>query len=196
MPGRKARYVRETKETKASLTLNLDGKGKAELSTPIPFLDHMLDLMVRHGFFDLSLKAQGDTDVDLHHTVEDIGICLGEVFKKALGGFGGIRRYGDSVVPMGEALASVVVDICNRPHLVFTTPLVREKVGKFDVELVKEFFQAFASRSGTTIHIVVHYGDNAHHVIEAVFKAFGRALDEATLKDQRVEGALSTKGIL
>jgi len=150
----------------------------------------------QHGLFDITLKATGDTEVDYHHTVEDVGICLGECFKKALGDFKGIRRYGESTVPMGESLSSVVLDICNRPHLVFNAPLTQGKVGSFDNELVKEFFNAFVQKSGISLHINVTYGDNTHHIVEAIFKAFARALDIASTLDKRITGVMSTKGQL
>jgi imidazoleglycerol-phosphate dehydratase len=176
--------------------INIDGSGKSDIQTSVPFLDHMLELLAQHGLFDISLKAKGDVEVDYHHTVEDIGICLGECFKKTLGDFKGIRRYGESTVPMGESLGSVVLDICNRPNLVFNTPLVKGRVGTFDIELVKEFFNAFIQKSGISLHINVNYGDNTHHIIEAIFKAFARALDVASTVDKRITGVMSTKGKL
>lgn len=191
---RRVELKRETSETKVSLTLDLDGKGDYRISTTIPFLDHMLSLMARHGFFDLVLQAEGDTKVDIHHTVEDIGILLGQGFKQAVGKGEGICRYGYSSVPMDEALANVSLDICNRPFLIFNLPALNPRVGDFNRELVKVFFQAFIAHSGITLHVNVEYGENTHHVIEAVFKAFGRALAEAVKKDGRVEGVLSTKG--
>jgi len=191
---RKAKMKRKTKETDITLGVNVDGSGKANIQTSISFLDHMLELLAQHGLFDITLRARGDLEIDYHHTVEDIGICLGECFKKALGEFKGIRRYGESTVPMGESLGSVVLDICNRPQLVFNTPLIKEKVGAFDIELVKEFFNAFAQKSGISLHINVAYGDNTHHIIEAIFKAFARALDMASTVDKRITGVMSTKG--
>ena len=193
---RNAKVDRKTKETAISVEINIDGSGKSSINTPVPFLDHMLDLLSQHGLFDITLKATGDTEVDYHHTVEDVGICLGECFKKALGDFKGIRRYGESTVPMGESLSSVVLDICNRPHLVFNAPLTQGKVGSFDNELVKEFFNAFVQKSGISLHINVTYGDNTHHIVEAIFKAFARALDIASTLDKRITGVMSTKGQL
>jgi len=193
---RKAKVERKTKETEITVEINIDGSGKGNIKTSIPFLDHMLELLAQHGLFDITIKAKGDIEVDYHHTVEDIGICLGECFKKALGDFKGIKRYGESTVPMDESVSSVVLDICNRPNLVFDAPLLKEKVGTFDSELVKEFFNAFAQKSGMSLHIKVPYGDNTHHIIEAVFKAFARALDMASTVDKRITGVMSTKGKL
>jgi len=193
---RKATVKRKTKETDISAEMNIDGSGKRTVQTSIPFLDHMLELLAQHGLFDITLKAKGDIEVDYHHTVEDIGICLGECFKSALGDLKGIKRYGESTVPMGESLGSVVLDICNRPSLAFNTPLVAGKVGTFDIELVKEFFSAFTQKSGISLHINVTYGDNTHHIIEAIFKAFARALDIASTIDERIIGVMSTKGNL
>jgi len=193
---RNATVERKTKETEITVTLTLEGTGKGDIATSIPFLDHMLDLLAQHGLFDITIKAKGDIEVDYHHTVEDVGIALGDCLKKALGDCKGIKRYGESSVPMDESLGSVVLDICNRPNLVFDTPLGQGKVGTFDVELVKEFFNAFAHHSGIALHIKVPYGDNAHHIIEAIFKSFARALDAATTVDTRIIGVMSTKGKL
>jgi len=193
---RKAKVKRKTKETEITVEINVDGSGNSDIETSIPFLDHMLELLAQHGLFDITLKAKGDIEVDYHHTVEDIGICLGECFKKALGDFKGIKRYGESTVPMDESLGSIVLDVCNRPSLIFNTPLVKGKVGTFDIELVKEFFNAFAQKSGISLHINVPYGDNAHHIIESIFKAFARALDMASTVDKRITGVMSTKGKL
>jgi len=194
--NRSAVISRTTKETDIQLELLLDGTGQAEISTSVPFLDHMLTLMTAHGFFDLRIRATGDVDVDGHHTVEDIGIVLGEAFGTALGDRRGIRRYGSAALPMDEVLASVVIDFSNRPNLVYNVSFNSERIGTFDVELVQEFFKAFVSRSGTTLHINVWYGSNTHHIVEAVYKALGRALDEATGMDPRISGVLSTKGVL
>jgi imidazoleglycerol-phosphate dehydratase len=194
MMKRKVELKRETSETSVSLALDLDGKGDYRISTTIPFLDHMLSLMAKHGFFDVTLQAKGDTQVDMHHTVEDIGIMLGQGFKQAIGKGKGICRYGCSSVPMDEALADVSLDVCNRPFLVINLPPLNPKVGEFDAELVKVFFQAFVANSGITLHANVRYGENTHHVIESIFKAFGRALAEAVKVDERVKGVLSTKG--
>jgi len=193
---RKARVERKTKETEVAVAIDIDGSGKSTISTSIPFMNHMLELLAQHGLFDITVKARGDIEVDYHHTVEDIGISLGECFKKALGDCKGIRRYGESTVPMDESLSSVVLDICNRPGLVYDTPLSQGKVGTFDVELVKEFFSAFAHNSGIALHIKAPYGENAHHIIEAIFKSFARALDMATMVDERIVGVMSTKGKL
>jgi imidazoleglycerol-phosphate dehydratase len=193
---RSARVTRVTKETDVKLELTVEGKGKSTISTGIPFVDHMLTLMAAHGLFDLSLDAKGDTEIDDHHTVEDIGIVLGEGFNKALGDRKGIRRYGRGLIPMDEALASVVLDFSNRPFLVYHVTLKRAMTGRFDAQLIEEFFRAFVNRSGATLHINVMYGENTHHVIEAVFKAFGQALDEATMLDSRITEVRSTKGIL
>lgn len=193
---RTAVIKRKTSETEILVKLNLDGSGTYAISTPVAFLNHMLELVAKHGLFDLSIKATGDTDIDLHHTVEDIGICCGEAVQKALGSKRAIRRYGDAAVPMDEALAQVVIDVSGRPYLVFNVPPLRGKVGNFDLELVEEFFQAFVNHSNITLHINVLRGKNYHHIIEAVFKAFGRALDCATVIDQRVSGVPSTKGAL
>jgi imidazoleglycerol-phosphate dehydratase len=187
---------RQTRETRIHLTLSLDGAGKGDISTAVPFLDHMLCLLAKHGFFDLKVQAEGDVEVDGHHTVEDLGICLGEAFKKALGDKAGIRRYGHATVPMHEALATVDIDISGRPHLVFNADLPKAKVGDFDVELVAEFFVAFCNHAGANVHVNLAYGDNLHHIIEAIFKAFGRALDQATSLDPRISGVMSTKGKL
>jgi imidazoleglycerol-phosphate dehydratase len=187
---------RKTKETDIHLTLVLDGAGESRIATPVPFLDHMLTHVSKHGFFDLSVKAGGDVEIDAHHTVEDLGICLGEAFKKALGDKAGIRRFGRGTMPMHEALASVIIDFSGRPFLVFNVDMPKAKVGEFDTELVEEFFVAFCNHAGANVHVNLAYGDNLHHIIEAIFKSFGRALDEATAFDPRVEGVLSTKGKL
>lgn len=193
---RSAKVTRTTKETDVNLQLTIEGSGKGTISTGIPFLDHMLTLMTAHGFFDLTIKAKGDIEVDGHHTVEDIAIVLGEAFDRALGGRKGIKRFGRGLVPMDEALASVVVDLSNRPFLVFHVNFKQQRTGDFDAELVEEFFRAFANKSGATLHINLMYGQNTHHMIEAIFKAFGQALDEATALDERIAGVRSTKGTL
>jgi imidazoleglycerol-phosphate dehydratase len=194
--SRTAAIKRVTKETKISLDLNVDGTGEAKVCTSVPFLDHMLNLFARHGLFDLEVEAAGDIDIDFHHTVEDIGIVLGEAFKQALGDKKGIRRYGQATVPMDETLAAVAVDISGRPYLVYNVKLPKVKIGEFDVELAREFFQAFANHCGLNLHINVMYGDNVHHIIEACFKAVARAMDMATQLDPRVQGVMSTKGML
>lgn len=193
---REAEVIRETRETQITLKLNIDGSGKSKLNTGIGFLDHMLELFAKHGFFDLQVNATGDLHVDDHHTVEDIGIGLGEAFKKATGDKAGMRRFGSFTVPMYEALAQVDLDLCGRPYLHYQTPLSHGKVGTFDVELAEEFFHGFVNHSGTTLHINVPYGTNRHHVIEAIFKAVAKALDLSTSIDDRVSGILSTKGTL
>jgi imidazoleglycerol-phosphate dehydratase len=193
--ARKASVKRSTKETAISLALNLDGAGKTEISTGIPFFDHMLTLMAMHGFFDLTLKAAGDLEVDFHHTVEDVGIAFGEGVKKALADRTGIRRYGAAVVPMDEALARVVLDISGRPYLGYRVK-ARGKVKDFNLELVESFFKAVADNAAITLHIELLYGTNRHHIVEAIFKGFGRVLDEATGRDKRRAGVPSTKGKL
>ncbi|MCF6179302.1 MAG: imidazoleglycerol-phosphate dehydratase HisB [Geopsychrobacter sp.] len=193
---RSAKIERKTKETEINIELNLDGSGMQNISTPAPFFDHMLSALTRHGFFDLKVAAEGDIEIDAHHTVEDVGICLGEAFKKALGDKVGIRRFGRGTMPMHEALASVIIDFSGRPFLVFNVDLPKAQIGNFETELVEEFFVAFCNHSGANIHVNVAYGDNLHHIIEAIFKACGRALDEATSIDPRIEGVLSTKGSL
>lgn len=187
---------RSTRETQIRLELTLDGQGHVELKTGIPFLDHMLTLFAVHGFFDLSLDARGDLEVDAHHTVEDIGICLGGALVRALGDRKGIRRYGHAVVPMDETLARVAMDLSNRPYLVYQTPALSPRVGEFETELVLEFFRAFCQHGGVTLHIEVPYGCNTHHMLEAVFKAWGRSLDEATQLDNRRTDIPSSKGAL
>ncbi len=193
---RRGRIERRTTETEIFVDLTIDGKGGYTIDTSIPFFDHMLSLFSRHGLFDLTVRAKGDTDIDFHHTVEDVGICLGEALDKALGEKRGIRRYGHATVPMMEALAAVSLDLGGRPYLVYNVRLSGGKVGNFDTELVEEFFRAFANAGKIDLHINLLYGSNIHHSIEAIFKALGRALDEATSIDERIEGVLSTKGML
>ncbi|MCL7748991.1 MULTISPECIES: imidazoleglycerol-phosphate dehydratase HisB [Halalkalibacter] len=196
MTERRAQIERNTGETQIKLDFTVDGEGRSELETGVPFLTHMLDLFTKHGHFNLTVDANGDTEVDDHHTTEDIGICLGHVLKEALGDKKGIRRYGNAFVPMDETLAQVVVDLSNRPHLEFRAEFPSQKVGTFDVELVHEFMWKLALEARMNLHIIVHYGHNTHHMIEAVFKALARALDEATSIDERVKGVPSTKGML
>lgn len=193
---RHASILRKTNETDIQLAFTIDGEGKAELDTGVPFLTHMLDLFTKHGQFNLTVTAKGDTEVDDHHTTEDIGICLGQALREALGDKKGIKRYGNAFVPMDEALAQVVVDLSNRPHFEFCGQFPSEKVGTFDVELVHEFLWKLALEARMNLHVIIHYGRNTHHMIEAVFKALGRALDEATMIDPRVKGVPSTKGML
>jgi imidazoleglycerol-phosphate dehydratase len=187
---------RKTLETDIKINLNIDGSGKYNIKTPIPFLNHMLELFSKHGLFDLTIKADGDVAVDYHHTVEDIGICLGQAIKEALGKKESIKRYGDAIVPMDEASSQVSLDISGRPFLVFNSPALKGKVGNFDLELVEDFFQALANSCGISLHINVLYGRNHHHIVEAIFKAFARALDSATQTDERAAGIPSTKGVL
>jgi imidazoleglycerol-phosphate dehydratase len=193
-----ASIVRQTLETDIQLTLNLDGTGKREISTGIGFFDHMLTLFAAHGFFDLSVQAKGDLHVDLHHTVEDVGLVLGDAFDKALGDRKGIQRYGHSVVPMDETLTAVTVDLSRRPYLVYRVPEGRYSGSddRFDVGLCKEFFRAFSVRTGMNLHINVKYGENQHHILESMFKAAGRALDGAVSLDGRIADIHSTKGDL
>jgi len=194
--ARKASIERNTAETQIKLSLEIDGAGKHKVKTSVPFLDHMLSLFARHGHFDLTVEASGDIEVDYHHTVEDIGIVLGQALRKALGDMKGIKRYGESKVPMDEALATAVVDVSGRPGLVYNVELPKGKVGEFDVELAYDFFKALTNHAGLTLHIAVPYGDNLHHIIEAEFKAVARALDAATGLDPRTKGVPSTKGVL
>lgn len=193
---RTAKIERMTNETKVWVEIDLDGEGKAEIDTGVPFMDHMLDLFTKHGLFDASIKAKGDTYIDDHHTTEDIGIVLGQAVKEALGDKIGIKRYGNAFVPMDDALAQVVIDISNRPHLEFRAQFPTEKVGNFDTELVHEFLWKFALEARMNVHVIVHYGANTHHMIEAIFKALARAIDDAITKDDRVKGVPSTKGLL
>ena len=193
---RKAEITRETRETQICLCLNLDGDGTSNINTGVGFLDHMLELFAKHGFFDLEVEAKGDLHVDAHHTTEDVGICLGQALQKAVGDKVGMRRFGSFTVPMYESLAKVDLDICGRPYLHYETPLDFGKIGEFDIELAEEFFHGFVNNSGTTLHINVPYGTNQHHIIEAIFKAVAKALDIATHIDTRISGVLSTKGSL
>lgn len=187
---------RKTKETAIFTKLNLDGSGKAEISTGIPFFDHMLTLFTVHGFFDLKIDAKGDLDVDFHHTVEDVGIVLGDVLAKALGDRKGITRYGHAVTPMDETLTEVTVDLSNRPFLAYNYPESREQAGGFTIQLAGEFFRALSNRAGMNLHINVTYGENSHHIIESVFKSLGRSLDMAVSIDSRIKGVRSSKGYI
>lgn len=193
---RQAEIARETAETRIRLRLTLDGTGTSDINTGVGFLDHMLELFAKHGFFDLGVEATGDLHVDAHHTTEDVGICLGMALHEAVGDKAGMQRFGSFTVPMFETLAKVDLDVCGRAFLHYETPLAYGKVGDFDIELAEEFFHAFVNHSGTTLHINVPYGTNRHHIIEAVFKAVAKALDIATRIDERITGVLSTKGSL
>ncbi len=193
---RKAEVSRNTKETKIGVKLNLDGKGVAQIATGVPFLDHMLEQVARHGAFDLDISAKGDLHIDAHHTVEDIGITLGQAFAKAAGDKKGVRRYGHAYVPLDEALSRVVVDLSGRPGLEYHIEFTRARIGEFDVDLVHEFFQGFVNHAQVTLHVDNLKGTNAHHQAETAFKAFGRALRMAVESDPQVKDVPSTKGSL
>lgn len=193
---RTAHITRKTKETDIDLNLNIDGAGKSEIKTGIGFFDHMLAGFSKHGFFDLTLSVNGDLEVDGHHTVEDVGIALGTAIKDAIGDKAGIRRYGSFILPMDDALCLCAIDLCGRPWFSCDCVFPTERVGELDTELVREFFYAVSYSAGMNLHLRMMSGENAHHMIEAMFKAFGKALDEATAFDPRVEGVLSTKGAL
>jgi len=191
----RAKIERKTKETDITISLNLDGTGIYNIRTSVPFMDHMFSHIAKHGFFDLTLKARGDTEIDDHHTVEDLGIAFGQALKKALGDSKGIRRYGDATVPMDETLAQVVMDLSGRPYLTYQVELPKKyKLKDFDPGLAEDFFQSVVNHAGMNLHIRLHYGRDVHHMLEAIFKAFGRALDQATSLDPRIKGVLSTKG--
>uniref|UniRef100_A0A832EI96 Imidazoleglycerol-phosphate dehydratase n=1 Tax=Desulfacinum infernum TaxID=35837 RepID=A0A832EI96_9BACT len=194
--SRQVTVERKTRETAVAVRIALDGTGTADVDTGLPFFDHMLTLFAVHGFFDLTVRAQGDLEVDGHHTVEDVGITLGQALSKALGDRKGIQRYGTAFIPMDEALAQVSLDLSNRPYLVCRLPALAERVGSFETELVPEFFRALCQHGGITAHILVPYGDNTHHILEAVFKGFGRALDEAVRLEPRRSTIPSSKGVL
>ncbi|MBI1195303.1 MAG: imidazoleglycerol-phosphate dehydratase HisB [Gammaproteobacteria bacterium] len=197
MTARKAGVKRETAETKIEVAVNLDGSGQTEFATGVPFLDHMLDQIARHGLIDLTVKADGDLHIDAHHTVEDIGITMGQALREALGDKKGVRRYGHAYVPLDEALSRVVIDLSGRPGLEYHVDLVRDRIGDFDVDLVLEFFQGLVNHVPCTLHIDNLRGKNAHHIVETVFKAFGRALRQALEPDPRMSGVVpSTKGAL
>ena len=195
---RTAAIERVTKETQIALALSLDGTGVRAIETPLPFLSHMLEAFTRHGVYDLSLRATGDLEIDAHHTVEDIGLVLGDAFLQALGDRGGIARYGWATLPMDEVMVTVAVDFCGRPAFVWNVAGLDGKwIGEFDCELAKEFFAAFATRAQCNLHVLLHYGGNAHHTIECIFKAFAKATDMASRIDPRLGGAVpSTKGTL
>lgn len=190
-------YVeRDTFETQIKLKFTIDGDGESHLETGVPFLTHMLTLFTKHGLFNLDVEAHGDTDVDDHHTTEDIAICLGKAIRQAIGDKKGINRYGYAVVPMDEALSDVAIDLSGRPYFVFHGQFPSQKVGTFDTELVKEFLDKLSIEAQMNLHVNVRYGENTHHIIESVFKALGRALDAATVENPRIQGVLSTKGTL
>jgi imidazoleglycerol-phosphate dehydratase len=191
-----AQVDRKTRETAVKIALKLDGGGRGEIATGVPFLDHMLDSFARHGFFDLKIEAKGDLHIDEHHTVEDVGIVLGKAFAQALGDRSGIKRFGEATIPLDEALCSVIVDISGRSYLAYNVPLTQERVGSFQTELVHDFMKALADNVGMNLHLNMLAGRNPHHVIEASFKALARAMDQATSLEPRVAGVLSTKGTL
>lgn len=208
--ARKAKIARKTKETDIAVELSLDGSGKGDIKTPIPFFDHMLSNFTKHGLFDLKIRAKGDVEVDFHHTIEDVGLALGEAFKKALGNNSGIKRCGSADFPMMDSLSTVVCDISNRPYLKFNTTKDSFAVSKkmvsamidgkmvdaFDMNLLQEFLKAFSNSLGADLHVTIHYGMDIHHSMESVFKALGRALSAAVEKDKRIKGVMSTKGKL
>jgi len=192
---RKATIDRKTKETDIRIALNLDGTGVSNIRTGVPFMDHMFAHIAKHGFFDLAIKAKGDTHIDDHHTVEDLGIAFGQALKKALGDSRGIRRYGEANVPMDETLAQVVMDLSGRPYLVYNVDLPKKyKLKDFDPGLAEDFLRSVVNHAGMNLHVNLFYGRDVHHMLEGIFKAFGRALDQATSVDPRVKGVLSTKG--
>ncbi|MEK7700111.1 MAG: imidazoleglycerol-phosphate dehydratase HisB [Planctomycetota bacterium] len=196
MTKRTASVNRKTKETHVELTVNLDGEGNSNINTGVGFLDHMLDLLAKHALFDLNIKATGDRVVDDHHTVEDVGICLGQAVKEALGNKKGICRFAHAIVPMQEAIANIAIDVSGRSALVFHAEFHTEKIGNFDVELIEEFLEAFSTNAGINLHVNVPYGSNAHHIAEAIFKGLARALEDATRVNRRIGDVPSTKGIL
>jgi imidazoleglycerol-phosphate dehydratase len=194
--GRTAKTERKTKETEITAELELDGGGAAEIQTGIPFFNHMLEIFTRHGLFDIKIQAKGDIEIDYHHTVEDVGLTLGQAFKEALGDKQGISRFGEATVPLDEALAQVVVDLSGRPYLAYNVKIRTGRVGDFDTDLPHEFFQALVNQLGMNLHMNVTQGENPHHIIEACFKALARAMGKATRMDERIKGVLSTKGSL
>ena len=194
--GRVATVNRKTKETDIRLTLALDGTGRYDVHTGIAFLDHMLELLTRHGFFDLTVKATGDLHVDYHHTVEDVGLVLGQAIREALGEKAGIRRFGEATVPLDEALVQTVVDLSGRPFFVYDVAIAQQKIGQFDVELIHDFLLALVNQAGMNLHVRMLSGRNPHHIVEATFKGLARALDAATQRESRLVGVLSTKGTL
>jgi imidazoleglycerol-phosphate dehydratase len=197
MPERRARVERKTRETQIAVTIDLDGTGRADVQTPLPFLSHMLDQIARHGLFDLTVEAKGDVEIDGHHTTEDLGITIGEAVLAALGDKTGIARYGDATLPMDEALVTCALDLSGRPFFVSRVPLPKAKLGTWDVELCPVFFEGFARGAMTNLHLRLHEGENLHHIVEICFKAFAKALCRATRIDPRAAGVLpSTKGTL
>ncbi|MDH7499368.1 MAG: imidazoleglycerol-phosphate dehydratase HisB [candidate division NC10 bacterium] len=193
---RTAKLERKTKETEVAVELALEGKGSYHIRTPVPFLDHMLSLLAQHGYFDLKVQARGDMEVDAHHTVEDLGILLGDAFHQALGDRRGIRRFGSALTPMDEALASVSIDLSGRPYLSYHAPVLKGKIGNFDVRLIKEFLRAFSNHLQATLHVQLLSGEDMHHGVEAIFKSLARALDEACQREGRSKQIPSTKGSL
>jgi imidazoleglycerol-phosphate dehydratase len=196
LPTRSAEVQRKTRETAVAVALRLDGSGRGEINTGVPFLDHMLDSFTRHGFFDLRINATGDLHIDDHHTVEDVGIVLGRAFRQALGDRSGIRRFGNATVPLDEALCTAVVDISGRAYLAYNLEIREERVGNFQTILVHDFMKAMADETGMNLHLNLHAGRNPHHIVEATFKALARAMDQATAIEPRLSGVLSTKGTL
>ena len=194
--GRVATVARKTKETDIRLELHLDGDGRSTVTTGIPFLDHMLELFAKHGLFDVTIQARGDLEVDYHHTVEDVGLVLGQALRDALGDKAGIRRFGEATVPLDEALVQTVVDLSGRPFLAYDVRIKQAKIGSFDVELIHDFLLALVNQAGMNLHVRMLSGRNPHHIVEAAFKGLARALDVATQRDPRVRGVLSTKGTL
>ena len=194
--ARRAAVARQTKETDIQLTLAIDGRGRSEVETGSPFLDHMLELFAKHGFFDLSVRARGDLAVDYHHTVEDTGLVLGQAVREAVGDKAGIRRFGEATVPLDEALVTSVVDLSGRPFLVYDVRIAQTKIGSFDVELIHDFLLALVTQAGMNLHVRMASGRNPHHIVEATFKSLARALDLATQREPRLTGVLSTKGVL
>ncbi len=196
MSKREAQVDRKTKETRISLNLNLDGRGETHLQMGVPFFEHMLNLWARHGLFDLTINAQGDLEIDAHHLVEDTGITLGQALYKGMGDKEGIKRFGFFVLPMDEALVMVSLDLSDRPLLVYEVEVPAERVGEFDTELLEEFLRAFVQEARVTLHVKLIHGKNSHHILEAVFKALGKSLDQALTRDSRIQGVPSTKGKL
>jgi imidazoleglycerol-phosphate dehydratase len=195
-PERCALTERKTRETQIKVELALDGSGRAEIATGVPFLDHMLDSFARHGFFDLKVGARGDTEIDDHHTVEDVGIVLGRAFSQALGDRAGIKRFGNAIVPLDEALCTSVVDLSGRSYLAYEVKIKQERVGRFQTVLVHDFLKALSDEARMNLHVIMHSGRNPHHMIETIFKSLAKAMDQATAVEPRAQGVLSTKGTL